>query len=148
MGRKLLGTSGCLLSGRICTHHFRFRRQLLWPFSQKSSLLFREQPSEAFRKESIESAVHEPSSDRYWWYVGQEKVCLIGLLHCKNDRYRFRGFFFFFPFQFTTKFVLFGYSAASEKKEEKKLFFLFAVCFNIRTHLSKHKYISFWKMTN
>lgn len=34
----------------------------------------------------------------------RKKVCLIGLLHCKHDRYRFRGFFFS---QFTTKFVLF-----------------------------------------
>lgn len=98
-----MGAQGCVPPACICTHHFRFRRQLLWPFSQKSFLLFREQPSEPFRKESIESAVHEPSSDRYWWSAGQEKVCLIGLLHCKHDRYRFRGFFS----QFTTKFVLF-----------------------------------------
>lgn len=30
----------------------------------KMFFLFREQPSEPFREESIESAVHEPSSDR------------------------------------------------------------------------------------
>lgn len=51
-----------------------------------SGLLFREQPSKPLREESIESAVHEPSSDRSWWSAGQEKICLIGLVHCKNDR--------------------------------------------------------------
>lgn len=56
-----------------------------------SGLLFREQPSEPFREEPIESAVHEASSDRNWWSAGQEKIILIGLLHCKDDRYISRG---------------------------------------------------------
>lgn len=80
---------GCHLPGHICTDHFRFKRQLMnilakvVPFS---GLLFREQPSEPFREESIESAVHEPSSDRNWWSAGQEKnIFLIVLLHCGND---------------------------------------------------------------
>lgn len=51
-----------------------------------SGLLFREQPSEPFREEAIESAVHEPFSDRNWWFAGQEKIFLISLLHCKDDR--------------------------------------------------------------
>lgn len=48
--------------------------------------LFREQPSEPFREESIESTVHEPSSDTNWWSAGQEEnIFLIGLLYKKID---------------------------------------------------------------
>lgn len=50
-----------------------------------SGLLFGEQPSEPFREESIESTVHEPSSDTYWWSAGQEKIFLIGSLNNKID---------------------------------------------------------------
>lgn len=53
-----------------------------------SGLLFREQPSETFREEPIESAVHEPVSDRNWWSASQKNSFVIGLLHCKDDRYR------------------------------------------------------------
>ncbi len=56
-----------------------------------SGVLFREQPSEPFREELIESAVHEPSSDRGWWSAGHKEVFLIGLLRCRNDRCTFRG---------------------------------------------------------
>lgn len=53
--------------------------------SSFSGLLFREQPSEPLTEESIESAVHERSSDRNGWSAGQEKkVFMIDLLRCKN----------------------------------------------------------------
>lgn len=75
---ELVGPS--VLPGQICANRFRFRRQTL-TFLQKMSLfswlLFRKQPSEPFREESIESVVRETHSDRNWCSAGEENVCLI-----------------------------------------------------------------------
>lgn len=43
-------------------------------------LVFGEQPSEPFKDEAVESAVHEPSSDRNWWSAGQE-ITMIGWIY-------------------------------------------------------------------
>lgn len=52
--------------------------------------LFREQPSEPFREESIESTVHEPSSDTNWWSAGQEKKYIFDWFVVQEDRHAFR----------------------------------------------------------
>lgn len=87
--------TSCLLPGHICTNRLRFRRQLMWtpspppPPSKKWSsfrgLFFREQPSEPFREDSIESTVHEPFSDTDWWSAGWRKIILISLLYKETN---------------------------------------------------------------
>lgn len=55
------------LGDNSCEHSYKKK------LSSFSGLLFREQPSEPLTEESIESAVHERSSDRNGWSAGQEK---------------------------------------------------------------------------
>lgn len=55
------------LGDNSCEHSYKKK------LSSLSGLLFREQPSEPLTEESIESAVHERSSDRNGWSAGQEK---------------------------------------------------------------------------